>query len=154
MKNNKPIKIKRCLISLSDKTNLVEMAQFLESRDVEIISTGGTYQKLLDANIKVKSIEQFTGFPEILDGRVKTLHPKVHGALLAISDNEVHKVQTLANNIESIDLLIVNLYPFVETVATTAEPDVIIENIDIGGPAMIRSTAKNFNFELNVKKKN
>lgn len=148
MKNTKPIKIKRCLISLSDKTNLVEIAQFLESRDVEIISTGGTYQKLLDANIKVKSIEQFTGFPEILDGRVKTLHPKVHGALLAISDNEVHKFQTLANNIESIDLLIVNLYPFAETVATTSDSDLIIENIDIGGPAMIRSTAKNFDYKL------
>lgn len=148
MKNTKPIKIKRCLISLSDKTNLVEIAQFLESRDVEIISTGGTYQKLLDANIKVKSIEKFTGFPEILDGRVKTLHPKVHGALLAINDNEVHKAQTLANNIESIDLLIVNLYPFVETVATTSDPDAIIENIDIGGPAMIRSTAKNFDYKL------
>jgi phosphoribosylaminoimidazolecarboxamide formyltransferase/IMP cyclohydrolase len=148
MKNTKPIKIKRCLISLSDKTNLVEIAKFLESREVEIISTGGTYQKLLDANIKVKSIEQFTGFPEILDGRVKTLHPKVHGALLEISDNEIHKVQKLANNIESIDLLIVNLYPFVETVATTSDPDAIIENIDIGGPAMIRSTAKNFNYKL------
>ncbi|MFM7621291.1 MAG: bifunctional phosphoribosylaminoimidazolecarboxamide formyltransferase/IMP cyclohydrolase [Alphaproteobacteria bacterium] len=140
-------KIKRCLISVSDKSGIVEMAKFLESQSVEIISTGGTYQLLKNNNIKVKDISQFTNFPEIMDGRLKTLHPRVHGGLLTIMDNQQHLSQATENNIEQIDLLIVNLYPFVETVAKTNDQAEIIENIDIGGPAMVRSCAKNFAFK-------
>ncbi|MFM2200131.1 MAG: hypothetical protein RL769_184 [Pseudomonadota bacterium] len=140
-------KITRCLISVSDKSGIVEMAKFLEENNVEIISTGGTYQLLQKNNIKVKEISQFTNFPEIMDGRLKTLHPKVHGGLLTVIDNKQHLSQANDNNIQQIDLLIVNLYPFVETVAKTNDEAEIIENIDIGGPAMVRSCAKNFAFK-------
>lgn len=140
-------KISRCLISVSDKTGIVELAQFLEKSGVEIISTGGTFKLLQQNNIKVIEISQFTGFPEIMDGRVKTLHPKVHGGLLAILDNDEHLKQAHENAIASIDLLIVNLYPFVETVKRTDDEAEIIENIDIGGPAMVRSAGKNFAFK-------
>lgn len=140
-------KISRCLISVSDKTGIIELAKFLEQKNVEIISTGGTKKLLADNKIKVKDISEFTHFPEIMDGRVKTLHPKVHGGLLAILDNENHQKQAKENDISSIDLLIVNLYPFVETVAKTDDEEEIIENIDIGGPAMVRSASKNFAYK-------
>lgn len=136
-------KIKRALISVSNKTGIVELAKFLTKHDVEIISTGGTFKLLKDNNIKVKDISEFTGFPEIMDGRVKTLHPKVHGALLAVIDNPEHQKQATDNNISCIDLVIINLYPFVETVKKGADYGHVIENIDIGGPSMIRSAAKN-----------
>jgi phosphoribosylaminoimidazolecarboxamide formyltransferase/IMP cyclohydrolase len=141
------IPIKNCLISVSNKTGLLEFAQFLAQNNINIISTGGTFNLLKQYNIKACEIADFTGFPEILDGRVKTLHPKVHGGLLAIPNNAEHQKQSQKNNLESIDLLVVNLYPFIETVAKTNSIEEIIENIDIGGPAMIRSAGKNFAFK-------
>jgi phosphoribosylaminoimidazolecarboxamide formyltransferase/IMP cyclohydrolase len=140
-------KISRCLISVSDKSGIVELAKYLASKGVEIISTGGTFKLLSQNKIAVKDISEFTGFPEIMDGRLKTLHPKVHGALLAVLDNPSHQKQAEENKIASIDLLIVNLYPFVETVAKTSNEEEIIENIDIGGPAMVRSASKNFAYK-------
>jgi phosphoribosylaminoimidazolecarboxamide formyltransferase/IMP cyclohydrolase len=137
-------KIARALISVSDKTGLVDLADGLHRLGVEILSTGGTATTLAAAGIPVVSVGEFTGFPEILDGRVKTLHPKIHGGLLARRDDPKHREQMAAQRIEPIDLVVVNLYPFEETVArpncTLAEA---IENIDIGGPSMIRSAAKN-----------
>lgn len=140
-------KIKRALISVSDKSGIKELAQFLVENGVEIISTGGTFKALQEAKIKVKDISEFTGFPEILDGRVKTLHPKVHGGLLAVLDDSNHQKQVKENNLESIDLVLINLYPFVATVNKGASHNEIIENIDIGGPSMIRSSAKNHAFK-------
>lgn len=136
-------KIKRALISVSDKSGIVELAKFLTGQNVEIISTGGTFKLLKENNIKAKDISEFTGFPEIMDGRVKTLHPKVHGALLAVLDDKEHQKQAKDNDIASIDLVIVNLYPFIETVKKGADYETVVENIDIGGPSMIRSAAKN-----------
>lgn len=137
-------KIQRALLSVSDKTGLVPFAQTLAAAGVELISTGGTAKALRDAGLKVKDISEHTGFPEMLDGRVKTLHPKVHGGLLYIRGNESHEAAVRAHGIEPIDLVVVNLYPFEQTVA---KPDVslheAIENIDIGGPSMLRSAAKN-----------
>ncbi|NBX52672.1 MAG: bifunctional phosphoribosylaminoimidazolecarboxamide formyltransferase/IMP cyclohydrolase PurH [Proteobacteria bacterium] len=140
-------KISRCLISVSDKSGIIELAKFLVDKGVEIISTGGTFKLLQQNKIPALDISEFTGFPEIMDGRVKTLHPKVHGGLLGILDNEIHNNQASQNNIQSIDLLIINLYPFVETLAKTNDSSEIIENIDIGGPAMVRSAGKNFAFK-------
>lgn len=140
-------KISRCLISVSDKSKVVELAKFLVAHGVEIISTGGTFKLLCDEKIPAKEISQFTQFPEMMDGRLKTLHPKVHGALLAVLDDEAHASAAAQHGIESIDLLVVNLYPFVETVARTSNEEEIIEQIDIGGPAMVRSAAKNFAFK-------
>ena len=140
-------KISRCLISVSDKTNIVELAKFLSSQGVELISTGGTRKLLAEQKIPVKDISDFTGFPEMMDGRVKTLHPKVHGGLLAVLDNPEHVAAAKEHKIESIDLLVINLYPFVETVAKTNDEEEIIENIDIGGPAMVRSASKNFAYK-------
>jgi phosphoribosylaminoimidazolecarboxamide formyltransferase/IMP cyclohydrolase len=140
---HKMTKIKRALISVSDKSGIVELSKFLTSHNVQIISTGGTFKLLKENNIPAKDISEFTGFPEIMDGRVKTLHPKVHGALLAVLDNPNHHKQAIENDISSIDLVIVNLYPFVQTVKKGAAYDEVIENIDIGGPSMIRSAAKN-----------
>lgn len=137
-------KIQRALLSVSDKTGLVPFAQTLAATGVELISTGGTAKALRDAGLKVKDISEHTGFPEMLDGRVKTLHPKVHGGLLYIRGNESHEAAVRAHGITPIDLVVVNLYPFEQTVA---KPDVslhdAIENIDIGGPSMLRSAAKN-----------
>jgi phosphoribosylaminoimidazolecarboxamide formyltransferase/IMP cyclohydrolase len=137
-------KIQRALISVSDKTGLVPFAQILAQAGIEIISTGGTAKTLREAGLAVKDISEHTGFPEMLDGRVKTLHPKVHGGLLYIRGNENHEAAAKAHSISPIDLVVVNLYPFEQTVA---KPDVslhdAIENIDIGGPSMIRSAAKN-----------
>lgn len=140
-------KISRCLISVSDKSGIVELAQTLANQGVEIISTGGTSKLLTQNKISNKDISDFTGFPEMMDGRVKTLHPKVHGALLAVLDNSEHVAAAKNHGIESIDLLIINLYPFVETVAKTSDEEEIIENIDIGGPAMVRSASKNFAYK-------
>ena len=141
------LKISRCLISVSNKDGIIDLARFLADNNVEIISTGGTYKLLKQHNINVVDIAEYTGFNEILDGRLKTLHPKVHGGLLGILDDEKHLQEMGDNKIASIDLLIVNLYPFVETLAKTNDAKEIIENIDIGGPAMVRSAAKNFNFK-------
>lgn len=140
-------KIKRCLISVSDKSGIVELSKFLVAQGVEVISTGGTSKLLTQNKIANKDISNFTGFPEMMDGRVKTLHPKVHGALLAVLDNPEHVQAAKDHGIESVDLLIINLYPFVETVAKTSDEEEIIENIDIGGPAMVRSASKNFAYK-------
>src|SRR5260221_7373268 len=137
-------KIQRALISVSDKTGLIPFAQILAQAKIEIISTGGTAKTLREAGIAVKDISEHTGFPEMLDGRVKTLHPKVHGGLLFIRGHEAHEAAAKQHGITPIDLVVVNLYPFEQTVA---KPDVklhdAIENIDIGGPSMLRSAAKN-----------
>ncbi|HXG65489.1 MAG TPA: bifunctional phosphoribosylaminoimidazolecarboxamide formyltransferase/IMP cyclohydrolase [Blastocatellia bacterium] len=138
-------KIRRALISVSDKTGLAEFARRLNRHSVELISTGGTARLLREAGLEVRDVSDLTGFPEILGGRVKTLHPKVHGGLLAVRDNPDHQQQVAQNGIEYIDMVVVNLYPFRETIAredVTVED--AIENIDIGGPSMIRSAAKNF----------
>jgi phosphoribosylaminoimidazolecarboxamide formyltransferase/IMP cyclohydrolase len=138
------VKIQRALLSVSDKTGLVAFAQILAAQGVELISTGGTAKALREAGLKVKDISEHTGFPEMLDGRVKTLHPKVHGGLLYIRGNASHEAAVAAHQISPIDLVVVNLYPFE---ATVAKPNVslhdAIENIDIGGPSMLRSAAKN-----------
>ena len=138
-------KIERALISVYDKTNLLEIATAFAQRGVEILSTGGTARHLRDAGIDILDVSDYTGFPEMLDGRVKTLHPKIHGGLLAERDNAEHIAQTAAHGISPIDMVICNLYPFE---ATVAKPDVTlpeaIENIDIGGPTMIRAAAKNY----------
>lgn len=137
------VTIKRALLSVSDKSGLVELATALAGHGVELVSTGGTAKALRDAGLVVRDISDLTGFPEMMDGRVKTLHPKVHGGLLAVRDNPEHVAAMAAHDIGAIDLVVVNLYPFVETVMKGAARDEIIENIDIGGPSMIRSAAKN-----------
>jgi len=138
-------KIRRALISVSDKAGVAEFAAGLAGLGVEIVSTGGTAKLLREKGIAVRDVSELTGFPEMLDGRVKTLHPKVHGAILAVRANPEHEKQARAHGIEFIDLVAVNLYPFEKTAAKPgAAFEEIIENIDIGGPAMIRSAAKNF----------
>jgi len=137
------VTIKRALLSVSDKSGLVELGQALAARDVELVSTGGTAKALRDAGLAVKDISELTGFPEMMDGRVKTLHPKVHGGLLAVRDNPEHAAAMEEHAIGAIDLVVVNLYPFEATVMRGAERPEIIENIDIGGPSMVRSSAKN-----------
>ncbi|MCH8347418.1 MAG: bifunctional phosphoribosylaminoimidazolecarboxamide formyltransferase/IMP cyclohydrolase, partial [Proteobacteria bacterium] len=140
------IKIRRALVSISDKTGLVKLGQKLDSLGVEILSTGGSAKIMRKAGIAVKDVSDYTGFPEIMDGRVKTLHPKVHGGLLAIRDNPDHKLAMKEHGIGTIDLIVVNLYPFEKTVKKGAGFGEIIENIDIGGSSMIRSAAKNHSF--------
>jgi phosphoribosylaminoimidazolecarboxamide formyltransferase/IMP cyclohydrolase len=140
------IKIKKALISVSDKTNLKEVLECLIANNVEIISTGGSYKFIKDLGFKCTEISEYTKFPEILDGRLKTLHPKIHGGLLAKGDNKEHQNQIKKEGIDLINLLIVNLYPFEKKLLEKADFDTMIENIDIGGPAMIRSSAKNFKF--------
>ena len=139
------MKIKRALLSVSDKTGIVELGKFLSNNGVEIISTGGTMKALREAGVPVTYVSDVPGFPEIMDGRVKTLNPKIHGAILAVRSNPEHMEALAEHNITPIDLVVVNLYPFRETIAkpgvTEAEA---IENIDIGGPAMVRASAKNF----------
>ena len=137
------VTIKRALLSVSDKSELVELATALAGHGVELVSTGGTAKALRDAGLTVRDISDLTGFPEMMDGRVKTLHPKVHGGLLAVRDNPEHVAAMTEHDIGAIDLVVVNLYPFVETVMKGAARDEVIENIDIGGPSMIRSAAKN-----------
>ncbi|MDP4181791.1 MAG: bifunctional phosphoribosylaminoimidazolecarboxamide formyltransferase/IMP cyclohydrolase [Bacillota bacterium] len=137
--------VKRALISVSDKTGIVEFAKELRDMGVEIISTGGTYKTLNDSGVKVINISEITGFPECLDGRVKTLHPKVHGGLLAMRSNPDHMKQIAELGIETIDMVIINLYPFKQTVLKDhVELQEAIENIDIGGPTMLRAAAKNY----------
>ncbi|MFZ9394511.1 MAG: bifunctional phosphoribosylaminoimidazolecarboxamide formyltransferase/IMP cyclohydrolase [Erythrobacter sp.] len=138
--------IKRALLSVSDKSGLVELGQALAGRGVELVSTGGTAKALRDAGLDVRDISELTGFPEMMDGRVKTLHPKVHGGLLAVRDNPEHAAAMAEHAIGAIDLVVVNLYPFEATVMRGAGRDEIIENIDIGGPSMVRSSAKNHAF--------
>lgn len=138
--------VKRALLSVSDKTGLVDFANALVARGVELLSTGGTAKALRDAGMKVKDVAEVTGFPEMMDGRVKTLHPVVHGGLLALRDDAGHVASMEEHGIGGIDLVVVNLYPFEETVAKGAQYAEVIENIDIGGPAMIRSAAKNHGF--------
>src|SRR5262245_11359415 len=137
-------RIQRALLSVSDKTGLIDFARTLVNARIELISTGGTAKALRDAGLPVKDISEHTGFPEMLDGRVKTLHPKVHGGLLYIRGNKIHEAAVAEHHIQPIDLVVVNLYPFEQTVA---RPGVTlhdaIENIDIGGPSMLRSAAKN-----------
>ncbi len=137
------IKIKRALLSVSDKAGLAELGACLAKHGVELVSTGGTAKALRDAGLAVMDISDLTGFPEMMDGRVKTLHPKVHGGLLAVRDNDEHLAAMATHEIGAIDLVVVNLYPFAATVAKGAEREEIIENIDIGGPSMVRSAAKN-----------
>ena len=137
-------KIQRALLSVSDKTGLVQLAQALTAAGIELISTGGTAKALREAGLQVKDLSAHTGFPEMLDGRVKTLHPRVHGGLLYIRGNPAHEAAVQAHDIPSIDLVVVNLYPFEQTVARPgATLHEAIENIDIGGPSMLRSAAKN-----------
>jgi phosphoribosylaminoimidazolecarboxamide formyltransferase/IMP cyclohydrolase len=140
------VKIGRALLSVSDKQGLVELGQALAARGVALVSTGGTARALRDAGLVVQDISELTGFPEMMDGRVKTLHPKVHGGLLAVRDNAEHAAAMEAHAIGAIDLVVVNLYPFEATVARGAPRDDVIENIDIGGPSMVRSAAKNHQF--------
>lgn len=137
------IPIKRALISVSDKTGIVDLARDLAARGVELVSTGGTARALRDAGLAVRDVAELTGFPEMMDGRVKTLHPMIHGGLLAVRDDPAHAAAMAAHDIGAIDLVVVNLYPFARTVAGGADRDEIIENIDIGGPSMVRSAAKN-----------
>ncbi|RNF35347.1 bifunctional phosphoribosylaminoimidazolecarboxamide formyltransferase/IMP cyclohydrolase [Paracoccus methylarcula] len=141
-----PVTLKRALISVSDKTGLIEFARKLSARGVELLSTGGSAKALREAGLTVVDVADVTGFPEMMDGRVKTLHPVVHGGLLALRDNAEHLAAMEAHGIGPIDLLVVNLYPFEETVAKGAAYEDCIENIDIGGPAMIRAAAKNHGF--------
>src|SRR6202044_497736 len=137
--------IRRALLSVTDKTGLIDFARVLASFGVDLVSTGGTARALREAGLAVKDISDLTGFPEMLDGRVKTLHPRVHGGLLYIRGNKEHEAAVAAHGIEPIDMVVVNLYAFEKTAAL---PGVafghLIENIDIGGPSMVRSAAKNF----------
>lgn len=137
---------RRALLSVSDKSGLVEFARALDALNIELLSTGGTAAAIRDAGVPVKDVSEHTGFPEMMDGRVKTLHPKVHGGLLALRDNPEHVAAMEAHDIGGIDLVVVNLYPFEATVESGADAGTVIENIDIGGPAMIRSAAKNHGF--------
>ncbi|WP_372834304.1 bifunctional phosphoribosylaminoimidazolecarboxamide formyltransferase/IMP cyclohydrolase [Puniceibacterium confluentis] len=138
--------VRRALISVSDKTGLIDLGQALAARGVELLSTGGSAAALRDAGLEVRDVADVTGFPEMMDGRVKTLHPGVHGGLLALRDNPEHVAAMEQHGIGAIDLLVVNLYPFEATVAKGADYETCIENIDIGGPAMIRAAAKNHGF--------
>jgi phosphoribosylaminoimidazolecarboxamide formyltransferase/IMP cyclohydrolase len=141
--------VHRALISVSDKRGLIEFASALRALHVEIISTGGTFNTLKAHGVDVTSVSEITHFPEILDGRVKTLHPKIHGGLLAVADNSEHLRQLKEHDIESIDMVVVNLYPFEQTIARNGVPlEEALEQIDIGGPAMIRAAAKNFKHKV------
>src|ERR1044072_5972204 len=140
------VPVKRALISLSDKSGLDGLAAELSKRGIELVSTGGTAAKLRELGHEVRDVSDLTGFPEMMDGRVKTLHPYVHGGLLGVRDNPDHAAAMEQHGIGSIDLVVVNLYPFEATVARGADRDEIIENIDIGGPSMVRSAAKNHAF--------
>jgi phosphoribosylaminoimidazolecarboxamide formyltransferase/IMP cyclohydrolase len=146
MATNDLVPVRRALISVSDKTNLIEFARALIGHGVEVLSTGGSAKAIADAGLPVTEVSDHTGFPEMMDGRVKTLHPKIHGGLLALRDNDDHAKAMADHEIPAIDLIAVNLYPFEETVAKGADFKTCIENIDIGGPAMIRSAAKNHGF--------
>lgn len=144
------VPLRRALLSVSDKSGLIELGKALTARGVELLSTGGSAKALRDAGLDVRDVADVTGFPEMMDGRVKTLHPMVHGGLLALRDNDDHVAAMDEHGIGGIDLLVVNLYPFEETVAKGADYDTCIENIDIGGPAMIRAAAKNHGFVTTI----
>jgi phosphoribosylaminoimidazolecarboxamide formyltransferase/IMP cyclohydrolase len=138
-------RISRALVSVSDKTGIVDLCRVLVEMDVQILSTGGTMRALQDAGLPVTAVDEYTGFPEMMDGRVKTLHPKVHGGLLALRDNEQHMAQAEANDVRMIDMVVVNLYPFEQTIAKEGVSlEEAVEQIDIGGPSMVRSASKNF----------
>src|ERR1700733_11983090 len=138
-----PRRVTRALLSVSDKSGLIEFARALAAHGIDLVSTGGTAKAIAAAGLKVRDVSELTGFPEMMDGRVKTLHPKVHGGLLAIRDNAEHAAAMKQHGIAPIDLLVVNLYPFEATVEKGADFEECVENIDIGGPAMIRAAAKN-----------
>jgi phosphoribosylaminoimidazolecarboxamide formyltransferase / IMP cyclohydrolase len=140
------VKIKRAVVSVSNKTGLSELIPFLRTYDIEILSTGGTKKYLDGIGINPIEISTYTGFPEIMDGRVKTLHPKVHGGILNIRDNNEHQNAMESLGIKHIDMIIVNLYPFKEVVSKGCTFEEAIENIDIGGPSMIRAAAKNYKY--------
>ena len=140
------IKIKTALISVSDKSGLEKVVQSLKEHDIKIVSTGGTAKSIADMGIDVTDVSSLTNFPEMMDGRVKTLHPNVHGGLLSKRDDKNHVQSQEEHGIEDIDLIIVNLYPFEETIKSEKNEEICIENIDIGGPAMLRSAAKNHQF--------
>ncbi|MEK7773635.1 MAG: hypothetical protein AAB307_04755, partial [Deltaproteobacteria bacterium] len=139
------IRIRRAIISVTDKTGIADFAKELSSMGVEIISTGGTAELIKSAGVTVIPISSYTGFPEMLDGRLKTLHPKIHGGILGMRDNPAHRKEMESYGILPIDMVVVNLYAFEDTVAKGCTLEEAIENIDIGGPAMIRAAAKNFN---------
>lgn len=140
-------KIRRAIVSVSDKTGVVEFAQGLAARGVQILSTGGTAKSLREAGVPVVEVSAYTGFPEMLDGRVKTLHPKIHGGILGLRDNPEHAAKMKEHGIEPIDLVAVNLYPFEKTVAREGcTLEEAVEQIDIGGPCMIRASAKNHRY--------
>ena len=147
MGNKKNImkKIKSALISVSDKSNLKPLLQILKKNNIKLISSGGTFRKIQKLNFKCLEVSEFTGFNEILGGRVKTLHPKVHAGILNKRNNKSHLKDLKINNFENIDLVIVNFYPFEQTLKHTKNHNKIIENIDIGGPTMVRAAAKNYN---------
>lgn len=141
--NQDKVKVTRALISVFDKEGLVELGKALDKHGVEILSTGGTAKKLRDAGIKVVDAGEHTKFPEILNGRVKTLHPLIHGGLLYVRGNETHETECKTHDIKPIDMVVCNLYPFEHTVNKGSDFETCIENIDIGGPSMVRSAAKN-----------
>ena len=138
-------KIKRALISLSNKDNLKKLLSTLSKHKIELISSGGTFKQIKKLKFKCIEVSKYTGSPEILNGRVKTLHPKVHGGILSKRNNKSHKKDLLKNNFHEIDLVIVNFYPFEKTLNISNSHSKIIENIDIGGPTMVRAAAKNYN---------
>ena len=138
--------VRRALISVSDKTGLAELGRTLAGLGIEILSTGGSARALREAGLAVTEVSEATGFPEIMDGRVKTLHPTIHGGILARRDDPAHREAMAAHAIAAIDLVVVNLYPFRETLAAGKDRETCIENIDIGGPALIRAAAKNHAF--------
>ena len=138
--------IKRALISLSDKSGIIPFAKKLNNGGVAILSTGGTAKLLRDNGIDATEVSDYTGFPEMMDGRVKTLHPKIHGALLGLRDNPEHIEAMQKHGIIPIDMVVINLYPFQQTISRGCTLDEAIENIDIGGPAMLRSAAKNYKY--------
>ena len=144
------IKIKRALISVFDKKNILNISEFLIKNNVEIFSSGGTYNFLKENNIKATEISKYTKAPEILDGRVKTLHPKVHAGILAKKNNSKHLKELKKNKINLFDLVIVNLYPFKATITSKSSFNKCIENIDIGGPTLIRAAAKNFEYVTTI----
>ena len=146
MTSSSSVPIRRALFSVSDKTGLIELATRLAAAKIDLLSTGGTASLLRDAGLRVTDVADVTGFPEIMGGRVKTLHPKIHGGLLARRDLDDHVAAMTAQGIEGIDLLVVNLYPFEDTLAQTSDHDSLVEKIDIGGPAMLRAAAKNHDF--------
>jgi phosphoribosylaminoimidazolecarboxamide formyltransferase/IMP cyclohydrolase len=137
------VKIRTALLSVSDKSGIVELAKALSEKGVRLLSTGGTHKSIAAAGIAVTDVSEVTEFPEIMDGRVKTLHPRVHGGLLAIRDDPEHQTAMKEHGIEGIDLVVVNLYPFEDVRAAGGDYPTTVENIDIGGPAMIRASAKN-----------